>query len=232
MFAAVSESALQAQLELRHRSAVAAPASHQARVIYNGVGLPPGQFYTSRRDNDPVRVLFAGRLEPQKGADLLPEIVELASALAQEKAILTIAGEGSLREKLAREMKGASNHWSVLLSDPIPNLSQKLVDYDLVLMPSRFEGLGLLAIEALLTGLPVVASDAPGLNEVVKPDDPLSTRTEDVQSIAQVLADAIDRIDLHTSRVRANRRALIQKFDRDKMIDAYRQVYREMLQER
>ena len=158
--------------------------------------------------------------------------MKLASALARKKASVTIAGDGSLREGLARRFTGISDHWTVSLSDPIPNLSQKLADFDLVLMPSRFEGLPLLAIEALLTGLPVVASDADGLNEVVNSDDPLSTQVEDVHGTAQVLANAIDRIEMHTSRVRTNRSAMMRKFGRDRMGDSYRQVYREMLQDR
>ena len=84
----------------------------------------------------------------------------------------------------------------------------------------------------MLTGLPVVASDADGLNEVVNSDDPLSTQVEDVHGTAQVLANAIDRIEMHTSRVRANRSAMMRKFGRDRMGDSYRQVYREMLQDR
>lgn len=58
---------------------------------------------------------------------------------------------------------------SVQIGPPVPNLRGRLAEFDAVVMPSRFEGLPLLAVETICAHVPLLAADAPGLREAVPP---------------------------------------------------------------
>lgn len=109
-----------------------------------------------------VRVLVLGRLDAhQKGLDLLLDFLECATALAGRVRV-TLAGEGDFRGEVERRTL-LSPLLSRLLraqawSDPLATLMQ----HDVLLLPSRFEGVPLVMLEAMALGVPVVASDLPG----------------------------------------------------------------------
>jgi hypothetical protein len=133
-------------------------------VIYNAVTPPPA--VTPRPSPSPppapFRLLFAGRLVEQKGADLLPAILQQAQALAsRQDVVVTVAGEGTLHAELAAAFAQGSGRWRVEMVPPIAQLSRHLGDYDAVLQPSRFEGFGLFQLEVLMAGLPLITCRAP-----------------------------------------------------------------------
>jgi glycosyltransferase involved in cell wall biosynthesis len=92
-------------------------------------------------------------------------------------------------------------------------------------MPSRFEGLGLLAIEALMAGTPVAVTDARGLDEAVPPGYPLSARVDDVDGLGSVVADMIDRSEAMRELVAPMRADLVERFSPQTMARAYDDAY-------
>lgn len=117
---------------------------------------------------EPVRLVLAmiGRLHAVKGhRDLLAMLPEIVRGCP--RALLLVIGDGPERpacEALARSL-GMSGHVRFLgRRSDVPRL---LAAIDLVLMPSRSEGLGLAAIEAVAAGRPVIAFAVGGLPEVV-----------------------------------------------------------------
>lgn len=117
---------------------------------------------------EPVRPVLAmiGRLHAVKGhQDLLAMLPEIVRGCP--RALLLVIGDGPERpacEALARSL-GMSGHVRFLgRRSDVPRL---LAAIDLVLMPSRSEGLGLAAIEAVAAGRPVIAFAVGGLPEVV-----------------------------------------------------------------
>jgi glycosyltransferase involved in cell wall biosynthesis len=93
-------------------------------------------------------------------------------------------------------------------------------------MPSRFEGLGLVAIESTLAGLPVIATDAEGLREALPPDHPWIARVGDAASFAAVLQAALEYPDRWAPAVAAAQAFARNHFDFPSMCRAYLQVYR------
>jgi glycosyltransferase involved in cell wall biosynthesis len=175
-------------LDAFRASAGLAPLPDDARrLVLNGVASPPLRDRPDR-PADGVRVLFAGRLEHQKGADLIPAIWD-ACGNAPDTATLTVIGDGSLEPELRvwADTAGAA----VRLLPPVYGIAGMLKDFDVLLMPSRFEGLPLLAVEALMAGVPVVAFDSPGLREVFPAGYPLLAPTQNVEAIAALLARRI-----------------------------------------
>ena len=118
-------------------------------------------------------LLFVGRIQPLKGVDLT---ISTLSELEDKEARLILIGsssgpEGPSEERRIRKMVeelGLTNR--VLFVEPQPH--EKLVNWyraaDVLLMPSRSESFGLVALEAAACGLPVVASAVGGLQKIVE----------------------------------------------------------------
>lgn len=157
--AAVSLAARQAFLDWRASSA--SPHGDPV-VIYNGVdaeGLPDGPAEPGR----PPLLCFAGRFEHQKGIDVLLESLTRLTA-AELPFRVAIFGDGTFGPRVAEA--AARSDGRILVSPPVADLRARLGSFDAILMPSRFEGLPLLAVEALCIGVPILATKAPGLDEV------------------------------------------------------------------
>jgi glycosyltransferase involved in cell wall biosynthesis len=195
----------------------------QADVVFNGVALP-GTLKAAF--GSPFRVLFAGRLVHQKGADLLPAILAAAAARAMRTDVeIVVAGHGPLAEGLAHDLAGLAIAWKVSLVPPIDGLAAQIAAYDCVLMPSRFEGFGLLALEALLAGVPVVATIARGLAEVLPVDYPLAAAVDDSIALGTLLAAVIDDGSGYVARIATMRDGIAARFSESAMLDGYARRY-------
>jgi glycosyltransferase involved in cell wall biosynthesis len=112
-------------------------------------------------------VICVARFDPVKGVDLLIEAWrEIASAIPQ--AVLLLAGDGPLRETLAQRIRSNGIDTSVRFLGYRSDVEAVLPAADLCVVPSRSEGFSLAALEAMATGLPVVATRVGGLPEVVR----------------------------------------------------------------
>jgi len=133
--------------ELRTRGRV-----RDVRVIPNPLpaSWPPPR---PREPGRPIRVGFMGRLEPEKGADLLGDI-----ARALPAASLAVAGSGTV---------AVPRLDNVTLLGQV-DAAEFLSTVDCVVVPSRVESFGRTALEALSLGVPVVHSGVGGLAEVTR----------------------------------------------------------------
>ncbi|HWP65222.1 MAG TPA: glycosyltransferase family 4 protein [Candidatus Limnocylindria bacterium] len=153
-----------ADFALRTRPALA------GRVVVIRNGVDPGEFDSVEPERREGPYLLAvGRLAPQKGFDVLLD----ALAMCRHTVPLVIAGDGPDRAALAaRAARLGPPDRVVLLGDvPRTRVRQLLRGAALVLMPSRFEGNPLIAIEAMQAGAPLIASDIPGLPPELRPGE-------------------------------------------------------------
>lgn len=120
----------------------------------------PGHPWLSREDSGPPVIVGIGRFVHQKGFDLLIEAFHRVSR--QQPCRLLLFGDGPQREALTNRIQqlGLSELVSMpgVTSQPYAVLSRA----DLFVLPSRWEGMPAVLIEALATGCPVVAADCPG----------------------------------------------------------------------
>ncbi|ATC63162.1 hypothetical protein CMV30_03860 [Nibricoccus aquaticus] len=225
--AGVSPGCVTAFQHLREESR--APAPPAAITIFNGVPSPSfPQPLPSSDDTQPVKLVFGGRLEEQKGTDLLPAI--LAQVRPPPRgAQLVIFGTGSHETLLRKLAQNSPAGWSLELRAPTRDFAQQLSRYDLVLMPSRYEGLGLVAVEAALAGVPVVATDAEGLRDVFPADHPWLAKPGDSTSFAEKLQHALDQPS-HWREVALRSQIFAQShFSIGAMSRAYHQLYHQAL---
>jgi len=129
-------------------------------VIYNGIDMErfcPEDSAAKKHDKT-IRVFFSGNLTLRKGAQWLPEI---ADRLDKNIVIYYTAG---LRTK--RQLPDRANLISVgrVAYDAMPERYRQM---DILLMPTVREGFGLAVVEAMASGLPVVASDCSAIPELI-----------------------------------------------------------------
>lgn len=169
-------------------------------------GRPVGVFYAGCDDaafpllplripEKPYRMLFIGRLIPEKGVDLLPEIMRELP----EEYTLEILGDGNLREELSRRFAGAGLEKRISFSGVLPNdqLSRRFAASDCLLLPSRREPFGVVCIEAVSSGVPVVCSGVMGLPEAMSGGrGGILVRSEDAKVWAGEIRRAVEDREL------------------------------------
>lgn len=162
---------------MRDARHVVALSEEQEQMIENRYGvmhsrisfLPNGVSNTylkegqkSRVVHEPLRLLFVGRLSVQKRADRIVQ----AMPLLKVSAHLTVVGDGEEREHLealAEHLELKNITFTGALSGE--DLVAAYREADLLVLPSDREGMPLVMLEAMATGLPVIGSDVQGIRE-------------------------------------------------------------------
>ena len=173
------------------------------------------------------RLLFVGRLNAQKGIALLLD----ALAAMREPAELDVIGDGTdreaLREQAARLGIGARVHWHGALPQP------RLLDFyraaTALVVPSREEGFGLVAVEAQLCETPVVAFASGGLSDTI---DDGATGYLIPPGDATALASTLDLVVASEGRHevgKAGRQSALAQFAPDSVARRYRKLYDSVL---
>lgn len=227
--AGVSPGATEAFIRLRKESGgTALPQSPV--TIYNGVQEPKAIAKSPKKDqNEPIKIVFGGRFEDQKGTDLIPQILAQVRPPSPAGAHLLLFGSGAHEPQLQTLAKSPPPGWKVEVRRPIPNFSSQLNEYDLVIMPSRYEGLALVSIEASLAGTPVIATDIPGLKETLPLKHPWLALTNNTQSFAALLQQALDQPESWTAVAEASRSFARGHFTVNTMAAAYSSLYHQAL---
>lgn len=177
------------------------------------------------------RLLFVGRLSVQKGLDLLLR----ALALLPERVRLDVVGEGPDRtglERMAADLGvGSRVRWMGEL--PASALPEMYAAAAALVVPSLEEGLGLVAVEALLCETPVVGFDSGGLADVVHDgvDGMLSGR-RDPESLAAALSRFLAREDRGRALGAAGRDSALRTFAPEVAARRYHGVYRDAIASR
>ena len=153
-------------------------------VIYNPLTLDPGE----KAKGDTKRFLAVGRFSRQhKGFDLLIEAFHMFAQNNSEWK-LDIVGEG-VEEKMYRELISKYELEDRVLIHPFTNHIQ---DYyskaQVYMLSSRWEGFGLVLVEAMAHGLPIISSDLPTSKEIMG-DFGLYFKNGDINELAQRLED-------------------------------------------
>ncbi len=158
----------------------------------------------------PWRAIAIGRASPEKGFDVLLEALARARAAGADVR-LELVGSGPERGRLVAQSERLGLGDAVTFVDPIARaaLHARVLAAHAVVVPSRREGLGLVAVEALALGRPVIASRTGGLPEVVTPGAGVLVTPDDPDALAAALralplpsppdpAPAVARHDLST----------------------------------
>ncbi len=203
---------------------------HRIPVIHHGLrqeAIPEEAVLAT--PSSPLRLVSVGRLTRYKGFRYLLD----AMAVLKEKqpaVVLEIAGSGPQREELESYSSelGLANHVRFLGFQPQP---QKLLEKaELVVIPSTVEPFGLVFIEAMAYGKPIIAFDVPAGNEIVKDGETgFLIEPFNVESMAHKMEKILADQKLAGYLGVNARRLLIEKFDFQRVFIESDKLYRNIL---
>lgn len=218
----VSRAARSAYIELRKKYRL--PVSGDINLIYNGCAVPDLLEHPFKTDPGRINIAFCGRLELQKGIDLLIDIIEELSPELHSRFLFHIVGTGSFERDIVKLTKEKPN---VLYYGAVSHLSNKLHGFDYLIMPSRFEGFPLLSVEASFSKVPVIAARSPGLEESLPSDWPLFVDYLNVSNFISVLGNLNQDTFLYAELKQKACDFASGNFSMNKMIENYIEIYSE-----
>jgi glycosyltransferase involved in cell wall biosynthesis len=195
-----------------------------AGVVYNGLRLADAPFGRNRSD----ALCFVGRVAAEKG---IVEAIEVAQAAGRKLRIAAKIGpagpEKDYNDAIFQPaLKEAGNDVEFLGELSQSDRDELLADSHATLMPGSWpEPFGLVAIEALACGTPIIARRAGALPEIIR-DGVDGFFGDDITA----MAFKVDRVaDLDRQAIRES---VIERFSVERMTDGYEAIYRRMLEPR
>lgn len=170
-------------------------------------------------------VAYVGRLDRQKGVGWL-----VASAPLWLKRLpdcdLVLVGAGPDREPLERQIRRQGAGGRIHLAGWRPDVAEILAATELLVLPSRWEGMPNVVLEAMASRLPVVASDVEGVRELLGPAARDQTvRYGDSESLAEKILALLSDDDLAPEMGRRNRERAEQQFNVDRVVADYQDLW-------
>lgn len=196
-------------------------------VIRNGIDVSTWRYRKREPRSGPPRLLFVGRLEYEKG------IQDAIAALPRIRrshpgTTLTIAGEGTQYGWLCEQARTHRVARSVSFVGSLGHaeLLGWLHGADAIVLPSRYEPFGIIALEAAAAGTPLVTSTAGGLGEaVVDGVTGVSFLPGDVAGLTSAVREVLDDPAAAQKRAKAARERLTEDFDWHVVARETTQVY-------
>jgi glycosyltransferase involved in cell wall biosynthesis len=172
---------------------------------------------------------FLGRFMDQKGFEPLLHALRLARPDCPPFRLVAV-GSGDYQREYARlaERLGLSD--CVTFLPQRPNIAPLLKQLDLMVMPSLWESCGLLAMEAMVAGVPVLGSDCIGLREVLRDTPAVVAPAGDVPALAKAIADCIR--SPRTAEARAFAPVARERFRAERAAEALMGVFEDVLTRR
>jgi glycosyltransferase involved in cell wall biosynthesis len=191
--------------------------------ILNGIDLAGRPQLESLLIGEPCRLLFLGRLNPQKNAPLL---IEGLARLPDSRWKLTVIGDGPDAPEVRRlvERHGLSERVTLAGWREAREVEAALRDSDVLCLPSSSEGMPVAAVEALKFGLALATSDIPGVRDVARAGvNAVTAPAGDAGAYAHALASLLE----DPARLLALRRGswqMAEDFALPRILDAYERV--------
>jgi glycosyltransferase involved in cell wall biosynthesis len=208
--------------------------SDRLRIIPDGVDesiftLPNG---TTRPKKN--QILFVGVVRPTKGVDVLLKALRLLADRGRDEKLLLV-GESfyvsyrkeydRLRQMTADLGLGDRVHFAG--GKPVGELVRDMQESSVLVLPSRKESLGMVLVEALACGTPVVATRCGGPEDIVNDSVGALVPPEDPEALAQAIERVIDGRDRYEPA--SLRSYALQKFSWQRVTEQYLDLYKEAI---
>jgi hypothetical protein len=214
------------------------------RVAYIAHGMADMSKHVARRrpDNDgELRILFVGRLERRKGIDTVLDCIGPICG-RHPNVRFVIVGDDKIEEESGVRHRQVFENSAVgrAFGDRVRftglvgegELWRHYADCDIFVAPSRFESFGLILVEAMMFGHPVIGGLIPGMSEIVTDgEDGFLTSPDDPTALAQLLDRLIVSPTLRQEIGRRGRFAYETKFTLEHMIGNAENFYCALVKE-
>lgn len=199
----------------------------EEKLIINPLGVDTEHFRPSspKPENALPRILFVGSIGLRKGT---PHLLQAFSRLNTKAELHLI---GPIEANFASDLKGLPLD-NVLIPGPASGeaLAGHYANADIFCLPSLEEGFGMVALEAMACGLPVVLSDVTGAADVITPDqDGLVVPTGDEKTLAEALESLVDDADKRRAMGARAREKVAADYKWDDYVERALKAYEKIL---
>uniref|UniRef100_UPI004055E665 glycosyltransferase family 4 protein n=1 Tax=Candidatus Electronema sp. TaxID=2698783 RepID=UPI004055E665 len=194
--------------------------------IANGVNIP--ELYKKKINRD-RKFVFIGRICEEKGVSFLLQAIYLLKKRGVS-ILLTIVGDGPLIQDVKKLSFSLDLSQQVIFKGKVLQeyINNLLIEYDVFILPSIFEGFGVALIEAMAAGLPVIATRCGGPDDFVDDSVGRIVKAGDADSLAQALQEMIELSDEELQVMgQAARERVKNNFDIDVIADKYIQLFKQ-----
>jgi glycosyltransferase involved in cell wall biosynthesis len=203
-------------------SLLEAPEGH-VRTIYNGIETTEVAESTRTVSSRPL-VGAVGRLVPEKGFDVYLEALQRLPGVSG-----VLVGDGPERERIERLREDLGLRERVELAGWRSDARALIGSFDVLVVPSRVEPLGIVALEGMSAGVPVVASRVGGLAEVVVDGETgVLVASDDAAALADAIRYVLDP-DVNRAMGEQGRIVVRRSFSREEMALSFEDLYRSVL---
>lgn len=208
---------------LTHKDAACWNGYDNIEVIPNVVTNYPEKI-TDVADR-PKRIIAVGRLHEQKGFDLLIQSWQLIAARHPDWQ-LVVYGHGGDQQKLQQQLEKAGLTSSMTFAGKTDNIYKEYQNSAFYVMSSRYEGWGLVLVEAMSCGLPCVSFDCPyGPSDIIRDgEDGFLVENGNIQQLADRMEQLIDNQPLR-QQMGAEARTNAERFTKDKIMGRWTQLF-------
>ncbi len=198
-------------------STIAGPISVQEEF-----GIPP---------NAPLAAVIA-RLNPQKGHTyLLTAFAKVIEALPEAR--LLVVGDGHLRGDLEKQTEELRITHRVIFTGWRNDIPRLIADLNLLILPSLWEGFGLVLLEAMMMGKPIVASGVSAIPEIVVDGvTGLLVPPRDPEALAEAIIALLQNRERAEAMGRAGRARVERYFSLERMVQQTEALYEELVREK
>jgi len=165
------------------------------------------------------KIIVLSRLVKQKGIELLIDALHEENFFHRNPGyVLEIFGEGKLENKLNKKINSLNFSDKILLKGAVSNIYPYLLDSELIVVPSIYEPFGMVVIEAMSCGLPVVSFKTEGPSEIIK-DNGILVDIENKKELIKAIETVIRDEKLKTKMGERSKALFIEKYSSEKLTD-------------
>ncbi len=183
-----------------------------------------------KNNNGPFTFLCVAGYEPVKGIDLLIEAFALLRDQTSRPVKLIIAGKDTEVPALQQMIRQHHLQDDVTCSGYLnrEQLLEHLQSANAFVLPSRFEAFGIVLIEAMACGLPVIATRSGGPEEIVTNESGILCRPESTQDLSDAMQNMFQRAQQYNpEKIRS---ACVKRFSKDSVTNEYILLFNKLLQ--
>jgi glycosyltransferase involved in cell wall biosynthesis len=203
---------------------------NRIEIIRNAIALE-NQHITDPKfkpDSSPAKIGSIGRLIRRKG---FATLIEGFSRIEGE-AHLEIIGDGPERNHLAELITRLSLNRRVELLGQLPNndVLEKLMSWDMFVFSPTWEGFGLVVLEAMSSGKPVIATDVGGIPEIIQDGTTgILVPPENPKALADKIDELINNPALRSRLGNAARKHVEENFTLKEMVEKTKKIYKKLV---
>ena len=198
----------------------------KTKVISNAVPIPKFLNPCSVKTYD---ILFVGRLTKQKSVEILLKAIKILKNKYSKNLKIAIVGDGELKENLNNLTVELEVNREVKFLGVRKDVKELMVSSKIFVLPSRWEGFGIVIIEAMSNMLPVIATNVGGIPELIEDGkDGILVPPENPKALARAISNLLENEELREKLSKAAYKKVREKYSINaysvRMLDFYKSL--------